>query len=72
MGRPEKEYWVGYDGNWLREEGDGMLRVGDLLSPDFSAGNDPDGIDNGGTGSTLLCLWRYTPSWGPCAFFRNI
>lgn len=55
-GRPENEYWVGYVGNWVIDEGDGVLRVSGLFSAGFSAGSDPDGIDNGGIGSTLLCL----------------
>ncbi len=53
-GRPENEYWVGYVGNWVI--GVGILRVYGQLSAGFSAGSDPDGIDNGGMGSTLLCL----------------
>jgi hypothetical protein len=54
MGIPEKEYWVGYAGKMVGVEGVGKLR--DLLSVSFSVGIDPYGIDNGGMGSTLLCL----------------
>jgi hypothetical protein len=71
IGIPENEYWVGYVGEMGGEEGElGGLR--DLFSASLSVGIDPCGIDNGGMGSTLLCLWRYTPSWGPWTFFRNI
>jgi len=54
MGIPEKEYWVGDAGKMVGVVGVGRMR--DLLSASFSAGIDPYGIDNGGMGSTLLCL----------------
>ena len=55
IGIPEKEYWVGYVGEMVGEEGVlGGLR--DLFSAGFSVEIDPYGIDNGGMGSTLLCL----------------
>ena len=57
IGIPEKEYCIGYVGEMVGEEGVGVFGgLRDLFSAGFSVGIDPHGIDNGGMGSTLLCL----------------